>query len=83
MRIVTGCLCPTPTDYLTILAGIQLAELLRQGGTFSVAYRSLTDSKYLIHELMVGPITAHEKRLRSRHPYVRTERKLRSMNYLN
>ena len=29
LRIVTGCLQPTPTDYLPILAGIQLAELRR------------------------------------------------------
>ncbi len=27
LRIVTGCLRPTPTDYLPILAGIQPAEL--------------------------------------------------------
>ena len=29
LRIVTGCLRPTPTDYLPILAGIQPAELRR------------------------------------------------------
>ena len=27
LRIVTGCLCPTPTDHLPILSGIQPAEL--------------------------------------------------------
>ena len=27
LRIVTGCLCPTPTDHLPVLAGIQPAEL--------------------------------------------------------
>ena len=33
LRIVTGCLCPTPTDYLPVLAGIQPAELRRLGAT--------------------------------------------------
>ena len=27
IQIVTGCFCPTPTDYLLILTGIQPAEL--------------------------------------------------------
>ena len=29
LRIVTGCLCPTPTDHLPVLSGIQPAELRR------------------------------------------------------
>ena len=28
MCIVAGCVCPTPTDYLSILAGIQPVELV-------------------------------------------------------
>ena len=31
--IVTGCLRSIPLDYLPILAGVQLAELCRQGAT--------------------------------------------------
>ena len=31
LRIVTGCLRPTPTDYLPVLAGIHPAELRRLG----------------------------------------------------
>ena len=33
--IVTGCLCPTPTDHLPVLSGIQPAELRRLGATLS------------------------------------------------
>ena len=33
LRIVTGCLRPTPTDHLPILSGIQPAELRRMGTT--------------------------------------------------
>ena len=36
LRIVTGCLCPTPADDLPILAGIQPAELRRRGATLSL-----------------------------------------------
>ena len=37
LRIVTGCLRPTPTDHLPILSGIQPAELRRMGATLSLA----------------------------------------------
>jgi len=41
LRIVTGCLRPTPADNLPILAGIQPAELRRKGATLSVARRAM------------------------------------------
>ena len=37
LRIVTGCLRPTPTDCLHVLAGIQPAELCQLGVTLSLA----------------------------------------------
>jgi len=37
LRIVTGCLCPTPADNLPTLAGIQPAELCCNGATLSLA----------------------------------------------
>ena len=39
LSIVTGCLRPTPTDHLSILSGIQPAELRRMGATLSLAHR--------------------------------------------
>ena len=33
LRMVTGCLRPTPTDHLPVLSGIQLAEHRRMGAT--------------------------------------------------
>ena len=39
LRIVTGCLRPTPTDHLPILSAIQPVELRRLGATLSLAYR--------------------------------------------
>ena len=38
LRIVTGCLRPTPTDHLPILSSIQPAELRRMGATLSLAH---------------------------------------------
>ena len=41
LRIVTGCLRPTPTDHLPVLSGIQSAELCRLGVTLSLAHVDL------------------------------------------
>ena len=39
LRIVTGCLRPTPTDHLPVLSGIQPAELFQMGATISLTHR--------------------------------------------
>ena len=39
LRIVTGCLHPTPTNHLPVLSGIQTAELRRMEATLSLAHR--------------------------------------------
>ena len=78
LRIVTGCLRPTPTDYLPILAGIQPAGLRRLGATLSLAYRSTMAPDHLLHALMIGSTDAHRERLRSRRPFVPAARKLLS-----
>ena len=54
LRIVTGCLRPTPTGYLPVLAGIQPAELRRLGATLSLAYRGNLDPGHIRHELLAG-----------------------------
>ena len=43
LRIVTGCLRPTPTDHLPVLSDIQPAELRRLGATLSLAHRGSLD----------------------------------------
>ena len=50
LRIVTGCLRPTPTDYLLILAGIQPAELRRRGATLSLANRATFNPDHSLQE---------------------------------
>ena len=49
LRIVTGCLRPTPTDNLFILSGIQPTELRCQKAIQSLARRA-QEPKHLLHE---------------------------------
>ena len=66
-----------------ILAGIQPAELYRLGATFSLAFYSPMDPKHLLHQIMVGSITAHEERLRSRHPEDQSKLTIRAAQWID
>ena len=61
LRIVTGCLRPTPTDYLPVLAGIQPDELRRLGATLSLAYRGSLDPAIFSMNYRLGLQTATER----------------------
>ena len=76
LRIVTGCLHPTPTDHLPILSGIQPTELRRMGATLSLAYRGSLDPNHILHGLLNGSSDTRQVRLRSRHPFVPAARNL-------
>ena len=70
LRMATGCLRPTPTEDLPVLAGIQPAELRRLGSTLSLANRAVHDPEYVLHGKLVGQQDAHLGRLSSRRPFV-------------
>ena len=76
LRIVTGCLRPTPTDNLPFLSGIQLAELRRQGATLSLANRSSLDPGHILHEQVTDPGAASKGRPKCRRPFVPAAQKL-------
>ena len=76
LRIVTGCLRPTPTDHLPVLSGIQPAELRRIGTTLSLAYRGSLDPDHILYGLLSGPSDTRQARLRSRRPFVAATRNL-------
>ena len=76
LRIVTGCLHPTPTDHLPILSGIQPAELRRMGATLSLAYRGSLDPDHILYGLLSGSSDTGQVRLRSRYPFVPGARNL-------
>ena len=70
LRIVTGCLRPTPTDHLHVLSGIQPAELRRMGATLSLAYRGSLDPNHILYGLLSGSSNTHQVRLKFRCPFV-------------
>ena len=76
LRIVTGCLRPTPTEDLPVLAGIQPAKLRRLGATLSLANRAIHDPDHVQHGQLVGQQNAHQGRLKSRRPFASAARKL-------
>ena len=70
LRIVTGCLRPTPTDKLSVLSCIQPAKLRRQGAILFLANRSSLNPGHILHGQQTEPLAASEERLKSRHPFV-------------
>ena len=70
LRIVTGCLRPTPTDHLPVLSGIQPAELRRMRATLSLAYRESLDPDHILCGLLSGSSDTRQVRLRSRRLFV-------------
>ena len=70
LRIVTGCLLPTPTDHLPVLSGIQPAELRRIRATLSLVYRGSLDPDHILYDLLSGSSDTGQVRLRSRRPFV-------------
>ena len=76
LRMVTGCLRPTPTDHLPVLSGIQPAELHRMGATLSLAYCGSLDPDHILYGLLSGSSDTRQVRLRSRRPFVPAARNL-------
>ena len=76
LRIVTGCLRPTPTDHLPVLSGIQPAELRRLRATLSLAHRGSLDPDHILYGLSSWSSDTRQVRLRSRRPFVPGERNL-------
>ena len=66
LRIVTGCLCPTLTDHLPVLSGIQPAELHQLEATLSLAHRRSLDPNHILYGLLSGSSDTFQVRLRSR-----------------
>ena len=76
LRIVTGCLRPTPMDHLPILSGIQPAELCRMEATLYLAQRGSLDPDHILYGLLSGSSDTRQVRLRSRRPFVPAARNI-------
>lgn len=73
LRTITGCLQPTPTDSLPILAGIMPAQLRRQRAILSLSHRA-ERSGHLLHETISK--TPPPQRLKSRKTFQRAAQDL-------
>jgi len=71
VQIVTGCLRPTPAVNLSILAGIQPAELHHKGATLSLACR-VVEPGHLLHSALTYPLSVNTHSLKLRHPIIPT-----------
>ena len=69
LRTVTGCLRLTPADNLATHAGLQPAELRRNGATLSLGRRSM-EPGHLLHPALTRPSGSNAQCLKSRHPFV-------------
>ena len=76
LRIVTGCLRPTPTNNLSVLSGIQAAELRHQEETHSLANRSSLDPSHILHGQLTELQAASKDKLKSRHQFAAAAPKL-------
>ena len=76
LRIVIGCLRLTPMDHLSILLGIQPAELRRMGATLFLAHRGSLDPDHILYGLLSGSSDTRQGILRSRRPFVPAARNL-------
>ena len=76
LRIVTGCLRPTPTNHLPVLSGIQPAGLRRLGATHSLAHRGFLYPDHILYGLLSGSSDTGQVRLRFRRPFVPGARNL-------
>ena len=74
LRIVTGCLPPTPMDHLPVLLGIQPVEIRRMGATLSLAHRESQDPDHILYGFFNGPLDTRQVRLRSRPVFVSAAR---------
>ena len=76
LRIVIGCLRPTPMDHLPVLSGIHPAELRQLGATLCLAHRGSLSPDHILYGLLSGSSDTHQVRLRSRRPFVPAARNL-------
>ena len=70
LRIVTGCLRPTPTEHLLVFSCIQPAELRRMGATLSLDHSGSLDPNHTLYGFLSEFSDTRQVRLRSRRLFV-------------
>ena len=52
LRIITGCLRPTPTEMLPVLSGIAPATIRREHHTYKLVNKASLDNEHLLHNIV-------------------------------
>ena len=71
MRIITGCVKPTPTHFLPVLSGIAPAKLRRNYVTNKIYHHVSVNKEHPLHSLVPDPQSLRPQRLKSRHLFYR------------
>ena len=80
LRIITGCLQPTPVEQLPVLSGIPSAELRRRAASLALARRAM-DTDHLLHHTITREET--QPRLKSRSSFATSGKDLVSTTLPN
>ena len=80
LRTITGCLRPTPTVYLPILAGIAPAHIRRDFHTYCLVQRESSNTTHLLYNHTSTPTTPH-RHLASHRPFHQEALHLRNTSY--
>ena len=71
MRIITGCVKPTPTHLLSVLSGIDSANMRRNYVTNKISYHAWANKEQPLHSLVLYPQSLRPQPLKSRHSFYR------------
>ena len=71
MRIITGCMRPTETTFLPVLAGITPPDIRREARVAKLTVTAKNNSDYLLHYKVTAADAACPQRLVSRRPFSR------------
>jgi len=70
LRLMTGCLYPTPINNLFVLAGISPTELCRKTATFVSSLPPYDPEHLLYDRLLFTPTVIQQWEIKSRHHFV-------------
>ena len=81
MRIITGCIRPTETTLLPVLAGITPPDIRREADVAKITATTKNNSDHLLHHKVTTADAACPQRLVSLRPFSRHSARLSSDNY--
>ena len=81
MRIIIGCLRPTPMDLLPVPAGIFPANQRKEKTTHRLAQQTVLDENHALNQLVTEAQPGKLQRLKSRHSFPRHAAALQEFNF--